>query len=259
MSSNSSRFGLKLLVLSLTFFSANAHALFLAKNSPDDLGRLAESILVKVKIQSKLGEGNGTGFFVKANLILTNFHVIQESIFLNGKISLENNQFYITRVELINFDIEKDLALLEVPSFIKNSSLDILVHPREELNFDDYITSYGYPLGENDPLYTESSFGFEGFDYYHVTNTSTVLFNQLLPGMSGGPLFTESGTFAGMNSAVLFEENNYSCNEKPTTGLIVSAENVKSFLQESIQSPNMSLADEDVYKKGLNKGSFVSN
>jgi len=140
------------------------------------------------------GEGEGSGFAVDNNLILTNFHVIE--LEPSPKIIFSDNTF--ETAEIIAADKDADLALLKVNkklnkvTFGNPSKLD----PSEEL------LAIGYPLGGDLKGEASVNRGFLagrryskdlGIEFIQIDGT-------LNPGVSGGPMIDVCGRVIGINT-----------------------------------------------------------
>lgn len=143
-----------------------------------------------VRVVALGGEGGlGTGVILKEG-ILTNNHVIEGAL----KIMVE---FYGTKgyydVTVVGRDPAADLALLTLPSLpreIVPASLG------DAPQIGDVIFALGHPAGIRSIT----------FGYVNALRSSHWLYiltqAPLAPGSSGGPLFSDKGSVAGINTAI---------------------------------------------------------
>ena len=162
----------------------------------------------------KTGSGLGSGFYVKDNEIITNYHVIENA----NNITVIDKDKKRSSAIVIKKDLKRDLALLKTNakgkkvSFFngaikQGSKVEALGHPRGK--------KFSISQGIVSAIRNESS-------VYNVSGTDNVLFIQtdaaINKGNSGGPLFLGSKvigvntqglskkTSEGMNFAVHFSE-----------------------------------------------------
>lgn len=164
----------------------------------------------------------GTGFIVDAprGLVMTNAHVVSNSISIAGRITLLGE--YDMSLTLVGICREKDIAICVIgPDDIellktKVKNLDILTLRFDDnfyLHETDEVMAAGYPLASKTPKYTTGTVsGFhsnrEGDDDENgdwVTEEEVPSFIQVTAplnhGNSGGPLFNRKGKVVGMTSA----------------------------------------------------------
>jgi hypothetical protein len=152
---------------------------------------------IKTKVVRIVGTyGQGSGFFISGNQVLTNFHVIDGEA--NPKIVLQGR------------------GIIEVEKMVGDKAADLAILTTKD-NFPDYVIPIQtgvISLTQGEPLY---SIGFpEGTD---IKGEATVLKGQfanfrdinyfsskyiqvnlaVVPGMSGGPLVESCGSVVGIN------------------------------------------------------------
>lgn len=137
--------------------------------------------------------GEGSGFFVEADRVVTNFHVIDgepspKIVFSDGSI--------VTPVKILGSKND-DIAIL----FTNEKYEDKVFSPVSEFGIlDDLpVLSAGYPLGSDllgGPTIVK---GNVKADRYSMIQTDI----NLVPGMSGGPLVDNCGSVVGMNTSGL--------------------------------------------------------
>ena len=162
----------------------------------------------------KTEKGLGSGFFISKDEIITNYHVIENSM----SISITDKYKKRSSAVVIKKDLKRDLALLKT-----NTTGKPVKFFEGQLKQGEMVEALGHPKGRKfsltkgwiSAIRKESS-------VYNATNTPDVLFIQtdaaINPGNSGGPLFYKDRVIGvntqglhkdsseGMNFAVHFSE-----------------------------------------------------
>jgi S1-C subfamily serine protease len=136
-----------------------------------------------------LRRGNGTGFVIEGNRILTNAHVVSNARYIEIK-RLNDDKKYIAKVTNIAHDC--DLAILKIvdsPDFFE-TMVPLKFGKLPKIN--STVTTYGFPLGGNQISVTrgivsrieQSSYSHSGSDQHLVIQTDAAI----NPGNSGGPV-----------------------------------------------------------------------
>ena len=166
-----------------------------------------------VLTQNGIKKGQGTGFFITPNILVTARHVIDEdSLFLkDGVFDLlvlgEKGSFQFRFKEIISFSEEYDLALIEVESDgAGNEEVTFLDLSFDSIQSGDIVYSYGYAKGVLTGLKSEVVFVDEDLpdsiflpfqrkvQAFKIYKPSTVKTN----GMSGSPVVNNKGELVGV-------------------------------------------------------------
>ena len=175
-------------------------------------------------------EWSGTGFALKNNYIVTNYHVIEGARTINIQgVNGDFNKKY--RAKVVATDKYNDLAILKVEGVnIASASIPYSVKTStSEVGEDVFVL--GYPMtstmGEEIKLTTgvvSSKTGFQGdVSLYQISA-------PIQPGNSGGPLFDSNGNVIGIVSAKHMDAEN--------VGYAIKASYLKN-LMESALSENV--------------------
>ena len=154
------------------------------------------------------GTSDGSGFIIKPNVIVTNYHVIDGDN--RHLVVLGHNDLKPYKATIIAGDKNVDIAIIKLDDwddFVKNVNPPMLKWGKSsELKQGQAVWALGHPYGltwtltdgiisnvlRNNPQDPNS--------FYIQTNTS------INPGNSGGPLFNRSGEVIGINSAIYGEK-----------------------------------------------------
>ena len=146
----------------------------------------------------------GSGFFIDEDgLLLTNYHVIEES--RSYKVTLSDGTVYDVS-EVVAYDIDKDIALLQVDT--QGNKVPYLEIAPELPAVGDFVYALGSSLG----LTGTFSNGIVSYVNRTVKDIPNVNFIQtttpISSGNSGGPLVNDKGYVIGINSASYTEGQN---------------------------------------------------
>ncbi|EKD91095.1 MAG: peptidase S1 and S6 chymotrypsin/Hap [uncultured bacterium] len=159
-------------------------------NEKDSIENIRKSVVRVVG-----GFSEGSGFAVKENVVLTNFHVIEFEP--SPKIIMPDNKFATAQV--LMGDKNADLALLEI-----NGKLpEVKWGDSKKLNPADELLAIGFPFGGG--LVGESTVNkgsLAGRRHEKDTNLDYIQTDATLnPGVSGGPMINICGEVMGINTA----------------------------------------------------------
>lgn len=183
-------------------------ALFLvscATNKPDTVDIYNKSKYGIVLVVNKVSEDDGsigTGFFIDENLIVTNYHVIENGIERKIK-SFNSNKFY--DIEVLSYSKKHDIALIKIvdwQSFINEQRYTVLkVLDSKFASIGEKVLAIGHPWGLDWSLSEGVISGKK-----RKINDYPVLFFQIdskvYNGNSGGPLFDQYGNVIAVNSVI---------------------------------------------------------
>jgi hypothetical protein len=224
-----------LIVLSLTFFVFKSFSF-----DKSIIPKRAKSIgLVKIHNfddKSHNVIGSGTGFFISKTRVVTNYHVIEEALFLNPEAGVEGLE-HITvapfegdrdtvyvKVKIGFLSVEDDMAILEIldeeakkgpqtPIDLKKQRANL-----NRLHKKSVMFSLGHPLHEllqasAQKLVYKSDSDFK--DYISVWSRY-----GNYPGFSGSPLFDEEGRLVALmhSYSYLKGEAKLTCSKNGTLG-----------------------------------------
>ena len=147
----------------------------------------------------------GSGFILKDNYIMTNFHVVEDAT--EVVVSLSDRREYIA--EIIGVDQLSDLAVLEV----KGKNLPTVdVGNSDELKVGDWVIAIGSPFSFDFSV-TAGIVSAKGRSIQNNNIGNYVPFLQtdvaINPGNSGGPLFNLEGKVVGINSQIYSRSGGY--------------------------------------------------
>ena len=147
----------------------------------------------------------GSGFILKDNYIMTNFHVVEDST--DVTVSLSDRREF--SAEVIGVDPLSDLAVLEV----KGRNLPTVdVGNSDDLKVGDWVIAIGSPFSFDFSV-TAGIVSAKGRSIQNNNIGNYVPFLQtdvaINPGNSGGPLFNLDGEVVGINSQIYSRSGGY--------------------------------------------------
>lgn len=150
--------------------------------------------------------GGGTGFVIDGNRILTNAHVVSNSVFLEVKLP-NKPQKYTACVEWIGHDCDLALLRVEDASFFKG------IEPLEfadSCSVRDRIVVVGFPMGGEELCFTEGVVSrTEVIPYVHgnFPLSSTQIDAPVNAGNSGGPVLCDGKVVGVIHQSAAFGQN----------------------------------------------------
>ena len=147
----------------------------------------------------------GSGFILKSNYILTNFHVVEDAT--EVVVSLSDRREY--KAEIVGVDPLSDLAVLEVDG---KDLPAVNVGNSDKLNVGDWVIAIGSPFSFDFSV-TAGIVSAKGRSVQNNNIGNYVPFLQtdvaINPGNSGGPLFNLDGDVVGINSQIYSRSGGY--------------------------------------------------
>lgn len=130
-------------------------------------------------------KGSGSGFYIKPNQIITNYHVIDGA----KNITIQNINGKASSAKILRVDTRRDLALLETN--LRGKPVNLY---KKEINPGMNVTAVGHPMGLDYTLTNGVVSSVRMYaSTYNVTRNPNTKFIQtdvaINPGNSGGPLF----------------------------------------------------------------------
>jgi serine protease Do len=147
----------------------------------------------------------GSGFILKDNYILTNFHVVEDAI--EVIVSLSDRREFIAQI--VGVDPLSDLALLKVEG---NNLPQVKTGNSDDLKVGDWVVAIGSPFSFDFSV-TAGIVSAKGRSIQNNNIGNYVPFLQtdvaINPGNSGGPLFDLDGKVVGINSQIYSRSGGY--------------------------------------------------
>ena len=147
----------------------------------------------------------GSGFILKNNYILTNFHVVEDAT--DVVVSLSDRREF--KAEVVGVDPLSDLAVLEVEG---KDLPAVNVGNSDKLNVGDWVIAIGSPFSFDFSV-TAGIVSAKGRSIQNNNIGNYVPFLQtdvaINPGNSGGPLFNLDGDVVGINSQIYSRSGGY--------------------------------------------------
>ena len=147
----------------------------------------------------------GSGFILKSNYILTNFHVVEDAT--EVVVSLSDRREY--KAEVVGVDPLSDLAVLEVDG---KDLPAVNVGNSDKLNVGDWVIAIGSPFSFDFSV-TAGIVSAKGRSIQNNNIGNYVPFLQtdvaINPGNSGGPLLDLDGKVIGINAQIYSRSGGY--------------------------------------------------
>jgi serine protease Do len=144
------------------------------------------------------GGGLGTGFYVRDDLVLTNYHVIEGAQFVEMKLFGGRETFG----KVVGRDIRLDLALIQVQA----RGTPVTFYTANQLALGETVEAIGHPKGLQFSLTRGVVSALREIESRYLKGGRKIRFIQtdaaINPGNSGGPLFV-GGKVIGVNTQKL--------------------------------------------------------
>ena len=214
------------LVLLALFFLLSAPSLASAQSVPE-LAKKALAATVSLEMQDSNGDilGQGSGFFVRPNLIATNFHVIDGAVKAYAKLVNTATPYTIEGVTAT--DETNDLALLKVTA---HGVTPLPLGDSDAVQIGETVYVAGNPLGFEG---TFSDGIISGRRESFTKKERLQMTAPISPGSSGGPVLNPNGEVIGVSTSVynpLFGQNlNFAVPSNALKALLHRSEEAKPF------------------------------
>jgi serine protease Do len=201
--------------------------------------------VVNVVAETDQGQGEGTGFVVRADgIVVTNYHVVEGASQIKVLTSDEQPDEFDARV--IGGDIQADLAILDVDA---EGLPTVPLGDSDGLNLGQQVVAIGYALGlEGGPSVTagivssltreirvaDPRCGTECLNGERVYTDVVQTDAAINPGNSGGPLVDLSGNVVGINTAGTTQAEN--------VGFAIQINSVKPTIFQAAENPDQPVA-----------------
>ncbi|MDE0635730.1 MAG: tetratricopeptide repeat protein [Candidatus Poribacteria bacterium] len=161
----------------------------------EDIAEKALAVTVYLEMQDKNGKtlGIGSGFFVKSNLIATNYHVIEGAAKGTAKLVGKNTTYNIEGVTAT--DKTNDLVLLKVTAY---GTKPLSLGDSDKVRIGETVYVAGNPKG----LEGTFSDGIISSRRDKLTKERLQMTAPISPGSSGGPVLNRKGEVIGVSFAV---------------------------------------------------------
>lgn len=160
----------------------------------------------KTLLKFKPIEHYGTGFFLRKDYILTNFHIVKNSKKIEVK-TCSNDEF--KTAEIVGFDEYCDICVLKV----SETNFKLLNHSSKNLKEGEIVLTMGMPYG----LEYTSTIGIISSLNHSIRLENNSIINEIIqtdmnlpPGNSGAPLVNQDCVIIGMNTLTLNTYDNIS-------------------------------------------------
>ena len=174
--------------------------------APDTIAGVAQRVspsVVSIRSTSPQLSGNGSGFVIEGNYVVTNNHVVDAV--RRGGIEVVYSDGHVSRAEVVGAAASSDLAVLKLADPLDVEPLEF--GDSDEVAVGDTVIAIGAPLGLDgtvtsgivSALNRPVTVGEDGQEAYLSAIQTDAAIN---PGNSGGPLVNEQGLVIGVNSAI---------------------------------------------------------
>lgn len=166
-----------------------------------DAKEVARKVLpsvVLIKVYNHVGEpiGLGSGFLIRKNVVVTNFHVIRGAS--SATVTLVGNSTPLKVEGVVGIDVVRDLALIRLE---QDAGVPLVLADIGELEIGEDIYVFGNPRGlegsiSNGIVSSKGTRSIEGEELIQITA-------PISPGSSGGPVVNRQGQVIGVAAASL--------------------------------------------------------
>lgn len=184
----------------VVFISSSKLIIYAQEQSIADIVEGAIPSVVQIVVYDITGakRGEGSGFFIGPDKILTNAHVIENGY--SAEVFSESE--YYDRVTILKSDSNIDLAVIKVD---ERNEAYLPLEQKQEIRPGERILAIGNPLGlektVSDGLVSAIRGVPGGLQIIQISA-------PISPGSSGGPLLNQQGRVIGVTTAMLSEGQN---------------------------------------------------
>lgn len=190
-----------------------------------DVVDLARRSLVQV---SNGKQSQGAGVIVSSDgLILTNAHVIHRQ---KPDVRLQNGE--VLKAQVVAHDTDRDLALLKVEA---TDLPCVNISDTDDQKAGHWVTAIGHPWGIANSVTSGVLIDNDQIPAPEKRRGWIAASVHVRPGNSGGPLVDVHGRLLGINTVMA----------GPEVGLAISAQVIKSFLDDYAREVSQPVEDED--------------
>jgi S1-C subfamily serine protease len=175
--------------------------------------------VVRLRVETCDGLGFGSGFLVNGSQIVTNRHVVEDSVAITAETS--SGESLPTTAAMMSQDLDLGVVTLETPRS------DALALASVEPVLGDRILVLGYPGGGDFTASGGRMIEVVDGDLYGVEGQLAVSDAHVEPGNSGGPVINSNGQVVGVLSAIEFQDG---------YAMMVPLDEVRTALSESMQT-----------------------
>ena len=195
----------KKLLWQIPLFTLAVVLVFFTTSTAQAVSRVAEKALeatVYLEMQKKDGKINlGSGFFVRYNLIATNYHVIEGAV--RGTVKLIGKDGVYTLEGVTATDPTNDLALLQVdddvPLHLMHDIKPLSLRDSDTVRIGEPVFVVGNPLRQKGTV----SDGIISARRDRDTGERFQMTAPISPGSSGGPVLDHKGNVIGVSVSTL--------------------------------------------------------
>lgn len=161
--------------------------------TPAEIFQKWAASVVSVRVDTRFGQGSGTGFILAEDgTLATNHHVIDNA--RSVRVKLKDGTL-VEKVELLAVDAEADLAILRIETDVPLTP--VFLADSDTVTVGEPVISIGNPLGLEHTLTDGLVSARRVVDGRRMIQMSA----PISPGNSGGPLFNATGEVVGVSTA----------------------------------------------------------
>ncbi|ABN52676.1 MAG TPA: TIR domain-containing protein [Hungateiclostridium thermocellum] len=216
--------------------------------SVKDIVKKNDHKVVAVYVDVPGGQSQGSGFFIKDGVIVTNYHVIEGG--KSAKILLSNGN-YVDVEGVLYTDSDVDIAVLKLVNEVGIEP--VTIGQARDSDKGSIAVAIGSPLG----LFNTVSTGIIS-NFWEANGVNLIQISiPITHGNSGGALFNESGKLIGITSSGIGEANlNFAIS---STHIIPICEDIKNIPYNQLNAVPLSSAGGNINSITRQAGSSNSN